>query len=339
MDAAQLTERLERFCRKHSGDGGALVGDLEEMPGHAGFSYGFTLTPSGGEEVERLVLRLSPPGTRHRGTADIAGQGRLIEALEPTDVPVPAVRWYGDEPRWFDGSSYYVVERLPGATVVETLEREPVLAPDAVRAMAEQTIAALAALHRLDQLRHAPHLGEPLPAADDLERWDGFWERAAEPDLVVLGPELKARLKASAPAEPRMGIFHGDFQWGNVMFDGEGLVGVLDWELAGAGAVLNDLGWLLVFSDPESWVNGLHDLTPLPSPHELTAIYADAWGGDSEDIAWYRALAGYKFSIISGFNLMLHRRGKRPDPLWEELEPSIPRLMERGLEVLEDGGR
>jgi hypothetical protein len=52
-------------------------------------------------------------------------------------------------------------------------------------------------------------------------------------------------------------------------------------------------------------------------------------------VAWFRALAGYKFAAISGFNLMLHRRGKRPDPYWERLESSIPRLFERGLEVLE----
>ena len=37
---------------------------------------------------------------------------------------------------------------------------------------------------------------------------------------------------------------------------------------------------------------------------------------------------------FGGFNLMLHRRGKRHDPHWEVLKPSMNRLMERALEVL-----
>ena len=40
-------------------------------------------------------------------------------------------------------------------------------------------------------------------------------------------------------------------------------------------------------------------------------------------MAWFRALAAYKFAIITGFNLALHRRGKRPDPLWERIGQSI----------------
>jgi hypothetical protein len=31
---------------------------------------------------------------------------------------------------------------------------------------------------------------------------------------------------------------------------------------------------------------------------------------------------------------MLHRRGKRVDPLWEETGLSAPRMFERGIELL-----
>jgi len=34
---------------------------------------------------------------------------------------------------------------------------------------------------------------------------------------------------------------------------------------------------------------------------------------------------------------MLHRRGKRHDPMWEEVGPSVPFMMERGLELLAAG--
>lgn len=31
---------------------------------------------------------------------------------------------------------------------------------------------------------------------------------------------------------------------------------------------------------------------------------------------------------------MLDRRGKRHDPMWEAMAPSVPQMAERGLEIL-----
>jgi hypothetical protein len=51
-------------------------------------------------------------------------------------------------------------------------------------------------------------------------------------------------------------------------------------------------------------------------------------------VRWFRAFAGYRFGVITCFNLMLHRRGKRHDPLWEDTALSAPRMFEHGLELL-----
>ena len=50
--------------------------------------------------------------------------------------------------------------------------------------------------------------------------------------------------------------------------------------------------------------------------------------------AWYRALAGYRFGVISGFNIMLHRRGKRYDPEWERITSSVSVLFAHAKELL-----
>ena len=63
-------------------------------------------------------------------------------------------------------------------------------------------------------------------------------------------------------------------------------------------------------------------------------MYEEAWGAFLPDLCWYRALAAYKFAIITGLNLSLHRRGKRPDPEWENLKLSMSTLTERALELL-----
>ena len=328
-----LMEQLARFLRAQPGHEQARVLSMETTPGHAGLSFFFTMLA--GNESREYVLRVPPANVKFEGTADVLRQARVITALRETGVPVAEVAWAGDDPQWF-GRPYMIVPRLRGDCLrVSEGEWAAGLPAERLRPMAQQAMQVLARLHSLDWQRYVPGDGPPLDPAFDIERWDRFWERAAEPEMVALGPEVKRRLLERLPADPRVGIFHGDYQWTNLFYTDDRLAAVIDWELWGVGATLNDLGWILLFSDPEAWVHEDRSTAPIPRPAELEAMYAEALGEAPGDVAWYRALAAYKFSIIGGFNLMLHRRGKRDDPHWEVLKPSMPRLMERALEVLD----
>jgi aminoglycoside phosphotransferase (APT) family kinase protein len=328
----ELTTELTALCRARTGDPRAGVEKLVTLPGHAGFSFSFMLRA--GARTEALVLRLAPPGVKVHGTADVARQARLMQELGGLGIPVPRVRWYGGEPEWF-GRPYSVVELLPGSTLAQRNQRGAA-PPQLCRRVVEQAVEVLARLHTLQPVVPARWLPEPLQPRRDVERWDRFVQRSADPELVTFAPRLRRRLIERAPHATPLGMFHGDFQWTNLLVDGDALAAVLDWELAAVGPVLNDVGWLCLFSDADSWAEDYPALPPVPTPGEIEDAYRRAAGGSaSGDVAWFRALAGYKFAAISGFNLMLHRRGKRPDPYWERLESSIPRLLERGLEVLE----
>jgi aminoglycoside phosphotransferase (APT) family kinase protein len=322
-----LDLRLRDFCRAHAGDG-TEVTTIQAMPGHSGLSFGFELRGVPGPA--RHVLRLPPPGVRHEGPSDVLRQATVLRVLQPTAVPVTPVSWAGDDPRWFD-RPYLVAEWLDGATIGLESAAELPGGLDAETA-AREAVAALAALHRLDAIRLLPGW-EPVTARDDLLRWDRFAERGADPALLSLAPTVRERLLAAPPRTGRIGLRHGDFQWSNLLFHEGRLNAVLDWELASVGPVLHDLGWLCVFSDPGAWrMEGMWAATA--APERLAELYA-AEGGDVTDLAWHRALAGYSFAVIAAFNLMLHRRGKRIDPHYELLEPSIPRLLERALEMLD----
>jgi hypothetical protein len=74
----------------------------------------------------------------------------------------------------------------------------------------------------------------------------------------------------------------------------------------------------------------------MPHGDELEEWYREAYGPVEGDLNWFKALAMYKFGIISGFNLMLHRRGKRDDPHWEDIKPSMKTNMEYALRMLSD---
>ena len=332
MELDQLEPRLGPFAAAHYDDPEAVVSQVHKMPGHAGFSYGFTVASRG--LSESWFLRLPPPNARWVGTADVLRQVAVLDALEGTPVPHCQVKWSGDDLQWFD-RPYFVVPRLEGDVIafaeeswVHGLDRE------ARWSMARQAMAALAEVHRIDPAR-ASYLGEAIPFAEDVERWDRFMPKVAEPDRLRRVPEVRQLLLERPPADARIGIFHGDFQWANLFFQPDGtLLAVIDWELTGIGATLNDVGWIATFNDPEAWSPKRTPSNLMPRADELAEMYEEAWGAALPGLNWFRALAAYKFAIISGFNLGLHRRGKRPDATWENTALSIEPLLDRALALL-----
>lgn len=335
MELGDLEQRLRAFARAMYDDDEAAVSDVHKMPGHAGFSYGFTVQSK--EDVQSWYLRLPPPKVKWRGTADVLRQVTVLNTLDGGSVPHCSVRWSGDDLEWF-GRPYFIVPRLEG-DVLGYSDDHPWCAAmddDTRRSMGRQCMTALADIHTLDWERDLPSIGPPISFEDDVVRWDTFYERRAEPGLLARVPETREKLLARTPENYPVGVFHGDYQWTNMFFSYEGqLLAVVDWELVGVGATLNDVGWIATFSDPEAWELEAAARDLMPGAEELVAMYAEACGQSIPDINWYRALAAYKFAIISGFNLDLHRRGKRVDPYWEKLAPSMETLIERALWLLD----
>ncbi|MEE2778691.1 MAG: phosphotransferase family protein [Acidobacteriota bacterium] len=332
MELDELIPRLGAFAQAKYEDPAARVSDVHKMPGHAGFSYGFTVTSH--DTRESWYLRLPPPNVRWVGTADVLRQVAALRALEGSSVPHCEVRWSGDDLEHF-GRPYFVVPKLDGA-VVGFAETSWVDGLDAeTRAsMARQAMIALAKIHRVNPGR-AEYLGPPVPFVEDVKRWDRFMPKVADPERLRLVPEVRSLLLAGLPEGARVGIFHGDFQWSNVFYDPGGtLLAVIDWELTGIGATLNDVGWIATFNDPEAWSPEREPTGVMPLADELVELYREAWGEELRSLEWFRALAAYKFAIISGFNLGLHRRGRRPDPTWEQTALSIEPLLERARSLL-----
>jgi aminoglycoside phosphotransferase (APT) family kinase protein len=336
VELAELEQRLVPFAREKYGDPDAAVSDVHRMPGHAGFAYGFTVASRG--RSESWFLRLPPPGVAWQGTADVLRQVEILNALDGSEVPHCSVRWSGDELAWF-GRPYFVVPKLAGDVLrLGPGEWGAALPAEQLREMAAQAMRALAGVHRIEP-RRTPRLGAPIPAHEDVARWDRFLPKLAEPARFALQPRVRERLLARLPGDAPIGVFHGDFQVGNLFYSREGrLLAVIDWELVGVGATLNDVGWIATFNDPAAWAGRGRGPGPsasaFPGAGELVALYAEAWGERLPDLGWYRALAAYKFAIISGFNLSLHRRGKRHDPLWEAVAESIEPLLARAAELL-----
>jgi aminoglycoside phosphotransferase (APT) family kinase protein len=331
FDIDTLHTQLEQWAAAHHHEG-VTVPRPEVMPGHAGLSFGFRVEFRG-ELVEDLVVRLPPRGVRRSGNTDVLRQVPLLRALGAAGVPVPPVPWFDDDERWF-GVPYIMTTKLPGDTY-QMRDPSPAVADIAPGEALGLALDALATIHTFDWRTHLSGWEEPKRLDDEIRFWDPILAKSADPAWIGLGEAVRDRLLATMPAAGHVGVFHGDFQTNNVLFEGGRLVAVLDWEISGIGDQLLDVGWLLMMNDAASWAHG-PDLPELPPFHELVARYATATGRavTLDDVAWFRALAGYRFGVISCFNVMLHRSGKRPDPEWENIAPSVEYLFGRAVELL-----
>ena len=327
---ASIEAVLNTMVRVRAGDPTAQVHSLETLPGHAGFSYSFVLDRAG-QPSRKLVVRIAPPAVKIAGPADIVRQARIMASLADTKIPVPSILWYGDEPAFFD-RPYFVAEFVEGFKLSE----EP-LPPAELARLARTGIAMLADLHAIPWEPRRQAFGDPFPLTDEMRRLDNLLDRPTlDPAVVARAPELRERLRSSIPADARLGCVHGDFQWSNVLFNHERPVALIDWEISSIGPTLLDLGWVAFFCDPDSWVETAEKrVRPLLADEIVETYYASAlFPVSTADVRWFRAFAGYRFGVITCFNLMLHRRGKRDDPHWEDIALSAPRMFDRALELL-----
>ena len=279
--------------------------------GHSGFTY---LVDVGGGA--RYVLRLPPPGARIAGPADVVRQGRIMSALHAAGFPAPAIPKMSAEPV-VDGRPFVLMDVIEGERIERVAAREP------AEVIATSAVAVLKKLHALP-LGHTG-IGDEEPATLEAEmtRWAWLMQRAPE-ELTSRAAELGGLLAAAVPKPREPTLVHGDYHYGNMLFDRAEVVAVLDWEIAEIGQPLLDLGCLAV-------VAGRH---PGDWPDVDTAGLLDKYGVGMDEMRWYLAMSMYKYAAIFGYNLMLHRRGKRPDPMYEGMTTTITAMIDEGVEML-----
>ena len=301
---------------------GRRVLGLDSIPeGHSGFTYWVDL-----EGGERAVLRLPPPGARIAGPADIPRQGRLMKALSEAGLPAPAILAMSDQPV-VDGRPFVLMAKIEGERIENIVGTVPDLQ------LASSAVEVLKGLHAMPVARTGIGDEEPQPLEAELMRWAWLMERAPE-ELTQRAPRLGGKLAETRPAPHSPTLVHGDYHYGNMLFREGRVVGVLDWEIAQIGQPLLDLGCLCVVSARRKYPHA-------PDPGggievSLEDLYR-LYGVSADEMRWYLAMSLYKYASIFGYNLMLHRRGKRPDPMYEGLTDTITGMIADGIALLGKG--
>lgn len=165
-------------------------------------------------------------------------------ALSGTSVPVPALA--SDGVGTYDGRAYVLAERCPGETAKRAVSP----------ARTRRAGGCLARIHEARTFERAGWLRvadgtvsvDPFEASSHAAHVaDVASESAAtlrEHGLAEAGTALAAlvdRLATDLPAAVTPVLCHGDFSPNNVLFDGDALTGVVDFDRAHAGAAARDL--------------------------------------------------------------------------------------------------
>ncbi len=327
LSTRSVAEGMQALARA-TADPTSTVSEAWPMPGNAGLSFGCDVVDRDG--TTPLVIRLAPPGVRRRGNTDVLRIVPLLDSLAAAGVPVAAVRWSVDDPRWF-GTDAVVQDRLDALPLhmADPALSATVSVPHALA----QAVEVLARIHATPP---PPGWPEPRPLAEEIDFWAPMLGRSSEPAWTDAGTALRDALLAGIPDDPAVGVFHGDFHTNNILFDADGtLAAVVDWEISGVGAQLLDLAWLAMFTDPGCWEPAFGArMRVTADPAWLRERYETATGRSTGTFDWFRALACYRFGVITVFNVYLHRSGKRVDATWEDRARSILPLLHRGLEFL-----
>ncbi len=316
---------LQAQCRARMRRPGLVVTSIEPIAyGHSGFTY--FVEALDGDVAPRYVLRLPPPGARIAGPADVARQGRIMAALHEAGLPTPAVPIVCDEPL-VDGRPFILMEAIEGERIEVTAATQPAMD------IARNAIGVLKRLHALAVEQSGIGGEDAVGLQVEMMRWAMLMQRAPE-EMTVRAGELGGLLAAQLPVERKPSLVHGDYHYGNMLFRGAEVAAILDWEIAQVGQPLLDLGCLCVMTARRS-------IAGAPNPGGAIDVGVDdlvrLYGADPEEMRWYVAMSFYKYAAILGYNTMLHRRGKRPDPMYEGLGDTIVRMIDEGVALLDRG--
>ena len=282
-----------------------LVGDLHwrQVPGGlSNITYVVT-----DETGRRVVVRRPPQGKLTGGAHDVLREARILAALRPTAVPVPAVLAACMDPE-VAGVPFYVMEHAAGAVLESAESARRFTLPQRHR-LGFELIDVLSGLQAVDldavglatMRRGTPYLERQI------RRWNAQWTATAS-RVVPAIDHVSSRLQKILPAlssQPDC-VVHGDFRFGNVMVTGEPapcISALLDWELATTGHPLADLGFLGARMQAPAGV-----LEPGPDPSavdgfpsygELADRFHERTGVPIADLPVFVALSAWRWAIIA----------------------------------------
>ncbi|MCH2173921.1 phosphotransferase family protein [Myxococcota bacterium] len=250
-------DRLAEFLQTQAFPGSSelRITDTERPSGGASwetFLVGVEFQENGKRKKKRVAIKRAPasgPLAPYLVSKDVA----IFTTLAHSDVPIPELLAWSEDPAVFV-RPFSVTAFIEGDSHdITKVERWPVW-QERRDALGLEIIDTLAALQR------APWQGTSLEAAlgprgAAHERVAALVDRYLDPLIesaraneigVPLWRDMGLWLKQKAPQDPEdsLVIVHGDYRFGNFLWQDTTIAAVLDWERATLGPPMQDLGFI-----------------------------------------------------------------------------------------------
>ena len=308
-DPAGLAAGLTAWARSVRGERATVTDIRAPDSGMANDTVLFRL------DGEALVARLAPaPDSAYPTfpTFDLAFQKRVINLVRArTPVPVPEVVHLELSAQWL-GVPFLVVRAVEGNVPCDS---PPYLfdpsgwflqgTPADWERLETATIAVFVQLHQIvDDSDDTAFLRVDAPGDTALARLLAshreYYEWARDGHAVPILERAFDALTATLPANDRSVLLWGDGRPGNIIYRDFEPVAALDWEMAGVGPPEVDVAWTTFFHRFFAYMAQLLDMQvpPMFDRADTATTYARLGGETLDDLAWYEALAGFRFGII-----------------------------------------
>ncbi|HEU0200391.1 MAG TPA: phosphotransferase family protein [Burkholderiaceae bacterium] len=235
---------LENFIARNAGAERVSISAARKLSGGAiQENWGIHAEIRGGADAGALdaVIRTdSPSGVA--ASRSRAQEFALLKAAFAAGVTVPEPLWLCEDPAII-GRQFFVMRRVNGTAAGHVVVKDARLGGDRMQ-LTRRLGAELARIHSIrpprPDLNFLPEFAE-APALHTIQRLRRQLDAHATPRPAL---EWGLRwLERNAPARDSIVLCHRDYRTGNYMVDEHGLTGILDWEFAGWGDPLEDIGW------------------------------------------------------------------------------------------------
>ncbi|MBD3649077.1 MAG: phosphotransferase family protein [Pseudomonadales bacterium] len=240
-DRAAFEEKLDKVLSENFSDYRRLVSADRLSGGASQETYRLVIETSSGESV--MAMRRAAGGIHVEpapGHPGLQTEALLMQSARAAGVPEPEV-YYVLEPK-DDLGDGFIMEWLEGEALGARIVRSDEFA-DIRPKLARECGRILGRIHSIDLAETG--LDQKLAMMSPEAFVDETWERykalnVAQPMIDYAGQWLKKHM----PKDFEPALVHNDFRNGNFMLSPEGIVAVLDWELAHIGDPMRDLGWI-----------------------------------------------------------------------------------------------
>lgn len=275
---------------------------------------------TGGEEAQRLVLRRAPGGAAFFDDYDLHLQFEVMKALRAGGLAVPEVYEIEDDPAVL-GAPFFTMAFVDGKVASG---RRPgfhghglffeASVPDR-RSMWFAAVEAMAEVHRFDWRSSdlANRFGNPRDAAEavagqirQVEQWLG--QAASLGPFPVIERALEW-LRHQAPAHSAPSLLWGDARPGNLIYQGNQVAAILDWEMAGIGPAEFDLFYFLLADEVVAELNGVPRLEGLPEREETIRAWEAGIGRPVEHRLHAEIIAATRFAALMALVVRLSPPG------------------------------